>query len=88
MTGNFHRTNCEFHPRTPSHGTIIAADKNNHQIKFIAEDGRVLLVLGSGAAEKGANLFTTPEGVEIRGELLWISDSGNDRVVKYRNTVP
>lgn len=68
-------------------GTVIAADKNNHQIKFIAADGRVLLVLGSGSADKGPGLFTTPEGVEVRGDTLWISDSGNDRVVKYRFTV-
>jgi hypothetical protein len=27
--------------------------------------------------------FTTPEGVETLGDILWISDSGNDRVVKY-----
>jgi len=65
-------------------GTLIAADKYNHQIKFISADGKILLVLGSGNAGKGPNLFTTPEGVEIRGDTLWLSDSGNDRVVKYR----
>lgn len=68
-------------------GTVIAADKNNHQVKFIAANGRMLLVLGSGSAAKGPNLFTTPEGIEVRGNTLWISDSGNDRIVKYRFTV-
>lgn len=68
-------------------GAVIAADKNNHQVKFIAADGRLLLVLGSGSADKGPNLFTTPEGIEVRGNTLWISDSGNDRIVKYRFTV-
>jgi len=33
---------------------------------------------------KGPGLFTTPEGVEVRGDILWLSDSGNDRIVKYR----
>jgi YVTN family beta-propeller protein len=70
-----------------SDGTVIAADKNNHQVKFIAADGRVLLVLGSGSADKGPGLFTTPEGIEVRGNTLWISDSGNDRIVKYTFTV-
>ena len=28
--------------------------------------------------------FTTPEGVEVRGNQVWISDSGNDRIVRYR----
>jgi DNA-binding beta-propeller fold protein YncE len=64
-------------------GTLIAADKNNHQIKFIGPDGKLVLVLGSGRSGKGPGLFTTPEGVEVRGNTLWLSDSGNDRVVKY-----
>jgi len=65
-------------------GTIIAADKNNHVVKFIAADGKLLLVLGDGRPGKGAGRFTTPEGVEVRGSELWLSDSGNDRVVKYK----
>jgi DNA-binding beta-propeller fold protein YncE len=65
-------------------GMLIAADKNNHVVKFIAADGRLLHVLGDGRAGKGPNRFTTPEGVELRGTELWLSDSGNDRVVKYR----
>ena len=65
-------------------GTLIAADKNNHQVKIIAPDGKLLLVIGTGDADKGPGKFRTPEGVEIRGDVLWLSDSGNDRVVKYR----
>ena len=65
-------------------GTVIAADKNAHQVKIIASDGRLLKVLGSGRPQKGPDMFTTPEGVETRGDTLWISDSGNDRVVKYK----
>jgi len=64
-------------------GTLIAADKNNHQIKFIGPDGKLIHVLGSGRSGKGPGKFSTPEGVEIRGDTLWLSDSGNDRVVKY-----
>jgi len=65
-------------------GTLITADKNNHQVKVIAADGTLLKVLGDGKPDKGIEKFRTPEGVEIRGSVLWISDSGNDRVVKYR----
>lgn len=64
-------------------GTLVAADKNNHQIKFIGPDGKLLLVLGSGRPGKGPGKFATPEGVEVSGNTLWLSDSGNDRVVKY-----
>lgn len=65
-------------------GTLIAADKNSHTVKIIARDGELLAVIGTGRRGKGPGKFRTPEGVEVRGETLWISDSGNDRVVKYR----
>jgi DNA-binding beta-propeller fold protein YncE len=65
-------------------GTLIAADKNNHQVKVIAPSGNLVLVLGGNSAGKGPNLFRTPEGVEVRGDIVWLSDSGNNRVVKYR----
>ncbi len=66
-----------------ANGTIIAADKNSHTVKIIGEDGHLIMVLGSGRAERGPGKFTTPEGVETRGDTVWISDSGNNRVVKY-----
>ena len=47
----------------------------------------LLGLLGSGSAAKGPGLFTTPEGIEVRGGTLWISDSGNDRIVKYSFTL-
>ena len=65
-------------------GMIIAADKYNHQVKFIAADGSLVHVMGDGNPGRGPNRFRTPEGVEIRGSELWLSDSGNDRIVKYR----
>ena len=65
-------------------GSIIAADKNNHVVKFISPEGKLLKVLGDGHPGKGPNRFATPEGVELRGTTLWLSDSGNDRIVKYR----
>lgn len=64
-------------------GTLIAADKNNHVIKFIGSDGKLLTVLGTGKPGKGPDQFVTPEGVEVSGSSLWLSDSGNNRVVKY-----
>lgn len=65
-------------------GTLIAADKYSHSVKFINPDGRLLLQLGDGKPGKGVGLFTTPEGVEVLGNTLWLSDSGNNRVVRYR----
>ncbi len=68
-------------------GTVIAADKNNHQVKVISQDGNLLLTLGSGRSGKGPGTFRTPEGIEVDGETLWISDSGNNRVVRYKLTI-
>lgn len=65
-------------------GLIIAADKNNHAVKFIAPDRTLVHTLGDGSPGRGDYQLRTPEGVEIRGSTLWISDSGNDRVIKYR----
>ncbi|MEW8506667.1 MAG: NHL repeat-containing protein [Candidatus Thiodiazotropha sp.] len=65
-------------------GTLIAADKNNHQIKFVTPNGNMPLVLGDGNRGRGPGKFATPEGVETRGADLWLSDSGNNRVVRYR----
>lgn len=65
-------------------GTLIVADKYTHSIKIIAPDGTLAQVIGTGHAERGPGKFTTPEGVELHGNILWVSDSGNDRIVKYR----
>lgn len=68
-------------------GMIVAADKNNHVVKFIDASGSLVYVLGNGKPGLGEYRLTTPEGVELRGSTLWISDSGNDRIVKYRMEV-
>jgi DNA-binding beta-propeller fold protein YncE len=67
-------------------GTLIVADKNTHSVKIIGPDSKLLQVIGTGRVGKGPGRFTTPEGVELSGDTLWISDSGNDRIVKYRIT--
>ena len=68
---------------TMEDGTLIAADKNTHSVKFIGADGTLRLLLGNGKASRGDYKLTTPEGVEVRGNQVWISDSGNDRIVRY-----
>ncbi len=67
-------------------GTLIVADKYNHQVKFVSPEGQLVYVHGNGSAGKGEDQFTTPEGVEIRDSSVWISDSGNDRVIRFQLT--
>lgn len=68
-------------------GTVIAADKHRHRLLVISAIGRIELVLGADEAGEGPGVFTTPEGVEIDGDTMWVSDTGNNRVVKYRLTL-
>ncbi len=65
-------------------GTLVVADKYTHSIKIIAEDGTPLGVIGDGSSGEGPGTFRTPEGVELGDGVVWIADSGNDRIVKYR----
>jgi DNA-binding beta-propeller fold protein YncE len=69
-------------------GRLYVADKYSHQVKIISPDGKLLHVLGTGKAGKGEGIFRNPEGVEIRGSDVWISDTYNDRIVRYRLTSP
>ena len=71
---------------TPS-GMLIVADKYTHSVKIIAPSGDLVAVMGTGKAGKAPGQFTTPEGVVFRNGDLWIADSGNDRVVRYRVTL-
>ncbi|NIP49285.1 MAG: hypothetical protein GWO30_04600, partial [Gammaproteobacteria bacterium] len=64
-------------------GTLIAADKYTHSVKFIGPDGTLRLQIGTGKASRGDYELTTPEGVELRANHVWISDSGNDRIIRY-----
>jgi DNA-binding beta-propeller fold protein YncE len=65
-------------------GGLIVADKYTHSVKFIGADGALIKVLGTGRAARGPGLFTTPEGVARGGADLWLADSGNNRIVRYR----
>ncbi len=64
-------------------GNLIVADKYSHRVLKLTPVGELIGVLG-GAAGLGPNKFRTPEGVEIDGATYFLSDSGNDRVTRYR----
>ena len=65
-------------------GRMYVADKYTHRIKVIAPDGEVVHVLGTGSSGKGEGVFDRPEGVEIRDRDIWLSDTYNNRIVRYR----
>jgi len=63
---------------------MYVADKYSNSIKVIAPDNKLLLVIGESKSGKGPYLFDRPEGVEIRQQDIWFSDTYNDRIVRYR----
>ena len=69
-----------------AHGRMYVADKYSHGIKVIAPDGALIQVLGTGRQGNGGRGFQPSEGVEIWGDTIWLSDTRNARIVRYRFT--
>lgn len=67
-----------------SKGRLYVADKYAHQIKLITPDHKLFYTLGQGHSGKGPGLFDRPEGVVIHNDLVWFSDTYNNRIVRYR----
>jgi len=65
-------------------GWLFVADEYNHKIKILTPQNELVASIGSGGAGEGPNLFNFPEGVEVRGSQMWVSDTRNHRVVRYR----
>ena len=65
-------------------GRLVIADQDAHRILLIDPvTGDLLGVLGDGTPGEGPNKFDDPEGVAISGTNYYISDSDNNRIVKY-----
>lgn len=68
-------------------GRIIVADQDANRILLIdplaPEGSRLLGVLGDGMPGIGPGKFNDPEGVAVRGNSFYFSDTDNDRIVKY-----
>jgi len=65
-------------------GRLVVADQDAHRILLIDPVSEELVgVLGDGTPGKGPYRFDDPEGVAVRGNTFYFSDSDNNRVVKY-----
>ena len=68
-------------------GYLVVADQDAHRILLIdpeGPDGGTLLgVLGDGIPGLGPDKFDDPEGVAVDGNRYFISDSDNNRIVRY-----
>jgi hypothetical protein len=68
-------------------GRLAVADQEDHRILLINPDGpdggTLLGVLGTGLPGAGPGLLDDPEGIASDGARYFISDSDNNRVVRY-----
>ena len=64
-----------------SDGDLIVSEKTSSQIKVFDPKGRLLETIGSGTAGFGPTAVDDPRGIAIEGERLWVSDTGNGRIV-------
>lgn len=71
---------------TPS-GRVTVADQDAHRVLLIDPDadpsGALVGVIGTGQPGMGPGLFDDPEGVATDGTHFYISDSDNNRIVRY-----
>ena len=67
-------------------GWIYLADEYNDRIVILDRDYRIRGMLPGSRAESGSSALDHPEGAEIAGNRLWVSDTGNNRIVLYSLT--
>src|SRR5690606_25238144 len=68
-------------------GRIVFSERTNHRIRSIEPDGTLATVagtgipgsIGDGGAAKDARL-TNPAGLALAGDVLYIADTGNNRI--------
>ncbi len=65
-------------------GWIFVVDEFNNQIKILNKDHEIVGVIGTGKSGLEDNAFNQPEGAEVRGDTLWISDTHNGRITRFR----
>lgn len=65
-------------------GAIFVVDELNNQVKILNKEHEIIGIVGSGKLGLGPNEFNRPEGAEIRGDTLWVSDTHNGRITRFK----
>lgn len=64
--------------------TLAVAEKMGHRVTLLTASGLEVDHIGRGDKGLGRNRLRYPEGVALSGDSLYVSDSGNGRIVRYR----
>lgn len=67
-----------------SEGRLYVGDQFNHRVLVFDRSLTLVGQMGTGSAGDAPNQLNGLEGVTVRGEHVWIADTYNDRVVRYR----
>lgn len=62
-------------------GDLVVSERTSSRIKLFDHKGRLLETIGSGTAGFGPTAVNDPAGIAIAGERVWVSDTGNGRIV-------
>ncbi|PIW29338.1 MAG: hypothetical protein COW30_05225 [Rhodospirillales bacterium CG15_BIG_FIL_POST_REV_8_21_14_020_66_15] len=62
-------------------GGLWLADEYNSRILHLDGFMNIKQVIGTGKKGDGPGQLNWPEGVEVKGDLIWISDTYNDRIL-------
>ena len=66
-----------------SDGSVYVADTANHRIRQFTADGQYLNEWGGFGNEN--NKMNRPFGVAAQNDILYAADTGNNRIVKFKN---
>ncbi len=65
-------------------GRLYVVDRYNNRIVILNRDYELFGRVATGKRREGARILHQPEGAEISGRRLWVSDTGHHRIVLYR----
>ncbi len=68
-------------------GNIFVADTGNHRILVLDRDLQIVGQIGTGRRGDTKGRLNSPKGVTVRGGYVWVSDTGNDRVLLYQYVI-
>lgn len=64
-------------------GALYVADEFNHQIKIFDTNYELIDTIGTGEQGSRPGQLNKPEGVEVKGDRVWVADTHNHRILLF-----